>query len=97
MAAITPGSPFNAGGTAQNLPVKNRQGRVIIRCNDDDSANRIIIKIGAVADATHADFFLNAGEALEIHNSALPLRDDGITISVLNVGNDPLIYWGQIA
>lgn len=97
MASITPGSPFKAGSTAQTLPIKEREGRVIIRCNDDAATNRIIVKIGAVADAAHADFFLGAGEAVEIHLTALLANDGGVGISVLNITNDPDIYWGRIA
>lgn len=97
MAVIVPGSPFKAGGTAQTLPIKERGGRIIIRCNDDDAANRILIRIGRIAASGAADFFLGPGEALEIHCTAIPDNEEGIGISILNTGNDPDIYWGRIA
>lgn len=99
MASIVPGSPFKAGGEAQLLPVRERGGksRVIIRCDDDDAANRILIKIGRTASVSQADFFLGPGEALEIHCSVLPDNEIDTGISILNVGNDPDIYWGRIA
>lgn len=87
-------SPFTCGGSAQSLPILVRGGKVIIRCDDDDPANRLVINIGRAAAADDAIFYLNTGEAVEISCSQIP--DGPIGISVLNVGNDPNVYWGLI-
>lgn len=95
MSVINVGSPFKAGGTAQTLPITGREGKVVIRCDDDDTANRILINIGADAAAGKAMFYLGPGEAIEIGCTRIPLGAT-VGISILNVGNDPDIYWGLV-
>jgi hypothetical protein len=81
-------SPFQCGGTAKRLPAGTFRS-LILRVNDVAATARVIIKIDRTIDVTsaNAEFFLNAGEALELDN--VDLSD----VTILDVSDNPLIYF----
>lgn len=87
------GSPFAASGTAQRLPDMRPLGHLIVRVSDASGTDRVVIRIHTeqVADAAHADFFLNAGESIRIKRSRIKLCND---VSILATSGTPNIYWG---
>jgi len=89
------GTPFKAP-SAQRLPdILVGCGRVVIRVDDTTGTDKIIIRIdpNAVVDAAHANFFLKAGESIEISGHAIQKASD---VSVLATSGTPDIYWGIV-
>ena len=81
-------SPFQCGGTAKRLPVGSTK-KTIIRIDDAADTAKVWIRVARTEDVTSAtaEFFLNAGEAIELCD--IPPSD----ISILDASDDPLIYF----
>lgn len=95
---MVPGSPFACGGSAVTLPIArsgSNQGKLIIRVNNNDPTNKVLIRIGGLVDSTHAGTYLMGGEALTIQLDSIP-PNHPYPVTVLNTVNDPLIYWSFI-
>lgn len=87
------GSPFTAEAAA-NLPDMKLGGhaKVTIRVSDANDGDKIYISTnGRPASATNAQFFLNDGEAIDIHGSVVTSLSD---ISVFAASGTPAIFWG---
>ena len=92
------GSPFKSGGAAKTLPlgkVGSNQGKLIIRCNNDDPTNRIHIRINGLVDSAHVGTYLMGGEALTIQLDTISPNAE-YPVTIISTVNDPDIYWSLI-
>lgn len=88
----TLGSPFTAG-SAVNLPDVKITGKLVIRVDDTTSTDRIYVSTnGRAASSTNAQFFLNAGEALEICGLVIKTAAQ---VSITAGSGTPAVFWGE--
>lgn len=86
-------SPFKAA-SAQSFSETKISGKLVIRVDDTTSTDRIVIRIGGgTAAVDNYNFFLNAGESIEISGIVIP---DGSHVSVIATAGNPDICWGVI-
>jgi hypothetical protein len=84
-------SPFQCGGAAKTFPALKIPKRLIIRVDDADATAKIYISLnGKTPAADNAQYFLNAGESLELCSGAVP---DMSHIQAIDASDDPLIFW----
>lgn len=85
-------SPFQCGGSAKAFADK-KFTTLTIRVNDASPTAKVYVKLGGTtASSSNADFFLNAGEALDICGDQVKT---GADISIIDASNDPLIFWSM--
>lgn len=80
-----PATPFASLATLNKtitLPVGHK---CILRCNS--GTGRIIVKVGKDAVSNDADYFLDAGDAVEIKNH------EDTTVNILAITGTPDVYW----
>lgn len=80
-----PASPFASSASLNTTIVLPVGHKLILRC--DSGSGRIIAKVGKDAQAADADYFLDAGDAVEI------VYHDATTVNVLAITGTPNVYW----
>lgn len=87
--AVVLGTPFKCGGTPTYLQGSPTQ-RLVIRVDDLDATAKVYIRVnGGAVSTTNADFFLNAGEALELREI------DPKVVSIVDASDNPYIFWSR--
>lgn len=85
-------SPFQCGGSAKTFPALKIPKRITLRVDDTDATAKIYITTdGTTPSSTNAQYFLNAGESIELAGCSLT---NASQISVIDGSDDPLIYFG---
>lgn len=84
-------SPFQCGGSAQRFPDNRVPKRLIIRIDDTDETAKVYVNINGIdPSATNAQYYLNAGESLEISGETVTTADK---VRIIDASNDPKIFW----
>lgn len=84
-------SPFQCGGSVVTFPAKKIPGRLVLRIDDTDATAKVYISLnGKDPSSTNAQYFLNAGESVELcKGSVTDLAD----LKIIDASNNPLIFW----
>jgi hypothetical protein len=85
---------FQCGGVATRLPaIKLGFSKLVIRINDAADTAKVLFRLEKkdLVASGKADGYLNAGESIEFRGEAIEFASD---ISILDISDNPIIYWG---